>query len=658
MWQPALPRLAVRPSVLALALLLVWPAFARAQLDYADMVSRIETLLQEGVAAYEAGDVQAARLAVQRSYFEVFENLEGPIRINVSAADSYALEAEFGDIRQLILDGAPVDAVRARVASHIAAIRAVLPILEDGHRIVAEPPREEDPVAQPVAAEQPPTIDPHWEEVVAGIGRDIAAAADALEAGDADEAAALITRAHFDGYKNSLLETAVRRYVSQRRDIEFNAEFRRILALAADGQPARMVRASGAVLVDDLRAALPGLPLMGAAAERATTAADAAAPETDWSGVTTDIAAAMREAIDLAEAGERAAAAMLVQDTYFDVFEASGMEAQIGARDATFKAELEGYFSQLVAQIGQGASRAELEETAQAMAADMDRAADMLGAEGQSPLSLFVYALVIILREGVEAMLIVTAILTYLAKTGHSDKRATIVNSVVVALGASLATAVVLTLVLDASAASQEVLEGITMLAAAVVLFCMSYWLVSKAEAQKWTAFIKDKVDRSLTAGSLGALWFTSFLAVYREGAETVLFYRALTFGAGPVGLIGVGAGFLVGCLGLAVIYLLLRSGAMRLAIRPFFMVTGALLYAMAFIFLGNGVMELVEGRVIDPTLLGGFPQIPLIGIHPYVETLLPQVLLVLAALAAAAILARKTARQTASPQGGATHPR
>ncbi len=180
------------------------------------------------------------------------------------------------------------------------------------------------------------------------------------------------------------------------------------------------------------------------------------------------------------------------------------------------------------------------------------------------------------------------------------------------------------------------------MLLAAVVLFSMSYWLISKAEAQKWIAYIKDKVEDSISTGSLRALWFASFLAVYREGAETVLFYEALTIDADAAGISAIIGGFVVGCLLLCVVYFAMRFGAMRIAIRPFFMITGTLLYYMAFVFAGKGMMELIEGKVFEPTLVSWLPEIPMVGLFPYWQTLAPQFLLILALIPAVFFLMRR----------------
>ncbi|MGI6246447.1 MAG: FTR1 family iron permease [Pseudochelatococcus sp.] len=628
-------------------------AGARAGLDYASLVSRIDALLAQGLEDYRAGRVDDAKKAVQRSYFEIFENLEGPIRVNISARRSYQLESEFGAIRRLMTEGAPVAQVETRIRAHIAALDAIVPQLEKGHRIIAERADDAPQAApEPAADEMPKTIEPYWERAVETVNRRLLEAADALERGSRDEARELVRKGQFEGYKNSLLEAAIRQHVSQKRDAEFAAEFSRIVGLVNDGREPRLIRGSARVLNDDLTALLHGLPLVGTAKEQAAEAAPASA---DWNAVARRIADEVSRALALAAAGNPADAVGVLQDTYFDVFEASGMEARVGARDNAFKTRIEGHFSRLMALVRDGAPAPALREVANSLDTDVAQAAELLGgASAGSWSALFAASLLIILREGFEAILIVSAIIAYLVKTGHGDRRGVIVNSVVVALVASVITAILLKLVFRASAASQEVLEGATMLLAAAVLFFTSNWLLAKAEAARWSAFIEGRIDGAVSTGSLRALWFVSFLAVYREGAETVLFYQALTIDADTRGLVAIAAGFAIGALALVGVYQAMQKGALRLPIGPFFRVTGAILYVMAFVFVGKGVLELVEGKVIEPTLVARAPEIPLLGIHPYRETLLPQALFIAVTVLSLAIIWRRGRRQADAGTGAA----
>jgi high-affinity iron transporter len=166
------------------------------------------------------------------------------------------------------------------------------------------------------------------------------------------------------------------------------------------------------------------------------------------------------------------------------------------------------------------------------------------------------------------------------------------------------------------------------MLIAVVVLFSVSYWLISKVEAAKWQKFIREKVSAALEHGGGKALALVAFLAVYREGAETALFYQAL-FNEGPNVGVPLTLGILVGFAALAVIFTLFYRYGVRIPMRPFFTVTSILLYYMAFVFMGKGIRELQEGNLMKITVISGGPHVEAMGIYPSVETLTAQGILV-----------------------------
>jgi high-affinity iron transporter len=242
--------------------------------------------------------------------------------------------------------------------------------------------------------------------------------------------------------------------------------------------------------------------------------------------------------------------------------------------------------------------------------------------------SAFLQSFLIILREGFEAILVVGAVVAFLLKTGHRDTLPAIWKGTALGLLASGVTAVILATVLRALPASQEILEGATLLVAVAVLFSVSYWLISKVEAARWQQFIREKVNSALAHGGGKALALVAFLAVYREGAETALFYQAL-FNEGGHTAVPLTLGIIVGFVALGIIFTLFYRFGVRIPLRPFFTVTSALLYYMAFVFAGKGVRELQEGGAVPITLLSGFPHIELMGIFPSVETLLAQFVLI-----------------------------
>lgn len=622
-------------------------AHAEQELNYKAMIDEIGVIFQDAVVLYKKGDVKEAKKKAQSAYFHVFENLEGPIRINVSARKNAELEEEFIEIRKMIVAKQPVAVIEKRISDFMVELRAVLPELEGGDVLVAEASEESAPTAQEAKGESAApagNVEPVWQQAFNNVQAQLAKALEAYKKGDAKVAADLVIKTQFDDYKNSLLETSVRRNVSQARDYEHNSAFADIAGLMQNGAAPDKVEPQMTALVQALQEDLPGLPLVdGAASEKAVAKAEA--PDKDWTKVNAELFAEIDKAIALYEKGEAQDAVELVQDTYFDVFEASGMEGKIGARDAAFKAKLEGHFNLMISQMKAGATVEQIQGTFAALKGDFQKGAELLGKGADSPWALFIYSLMIILREGIEAILIITAIIAYLVKSGQTDKVKVIYNGCISALVLSVITALLVKWVFNASAASQELMEGGTMLLASVVLFSVSYWLISKAEAQKWSSYIKEKVGDSLSSKSMKTLWFAAFLAVYREGAETVLFYQALASGASSTGLTAVAGGFVVGSIALVGIYLGMRYGALRLPLRPFFLATGALLYFMAFTFAGNGMMELIEGKLFDSSLIAWMPTVQFMGIHPYLQTLVPQLFILLAAVVGLVIMAKGGAK-------------
>jgi high-affinity iron transporter len=167
----------------------------------------------------------------------------------------------------------------------------------------------------------------------------------------------------------------------------------------------------------------------------------------------------------------------------------------------------------------------------------------------------------------------------------------------------------------------------VTLLIAVCVLFSVSYWLISRVEAAKWQQFIREKVTNALEHGGGRALAFVAFLAVYREGAETALFYQAL-FNEGAHVIVPITLGILVGFAALAVIFTLFYRFGVRIPLRPFFSVTSVLLYYMAFVFVGKGIRELQEGNAFPITIIPGMPSVEALGIYATWQTLLAQVIL------------------------------
>ena len=618
---------ACRRFIACLLLLCMLPLAAQ---DFRAFADDIAQRLDATNELYQQGKTDEAKQKVQMAYFEVFENLEGPIRINISAQKSAEMEAEFGNIRRLIGNGAPKEEVQQRLRALRDEVQKVVPILESGHKLVAHG-----------AHSALDGIDPGWAVAYQALDDNLAAAVSAFEKGNGAEAKKRVQQAQYDGFKNSDMETTIRLQKSARAAEVINRQFAALMKQAGSDDSIDAFGYSVSTLLGDVQDALQGVPAPVSAAAQAD---DSATAGKDWSATQKELLNALAQATQTYQAGDTAKAVGQVQDTYFDIFEASGMENAVGARDANFKTELEGHFTKIVGLMNAGKDVASIQQEIAAFSAGLDKALELLGGN-QGGIALFFFSLTIILREGLEALLIVAAVIAYIHKSGHGDKQKVINNSVCWALGASVITALLFQWLLTNAAAGREILEGVTMLIATVMLFGMSYWLLSKVEAQHWKAYLQKKIGTSLSQGSLIGLWLTSFLAVYREGAETVLFYFALAADAKTALDYGyLFGGLAVGIVILAVVYLIMRYSVVRLPLKPFFIFTGIFMYLMAFIFAGKGVAELIEGKAFTPTLIGDGTLFPKwmgdwLGIMPYRETLLPQLVLLAAALFALWVL-------------------
>lgn len=340
----------------------------------------------------------------------------------------------------------------------------------------------------------------------------------------------------------------------------------------------------------------------------------------------------VHEADSLARAGHTADASRRALDGYL-AFEA--IESAVRARDAGVATRVERAFSDYRGFVGAG----RLDEAALARGRvdeALDRALQVATGEA-SVAVLFGQSFVILLREGLEAILIIGALTAVLTKAGAPERKRDIARGVVAALVFSVLTAVAFATLFQVSVASQEAIEGFTMLLAAGVLFWVSYWLVSKIELRRWMEFVRGQVGAALARGSGWALAAVAFLAVYREGFETVLFYAALFSSAGGApGAVGaITGGMAAGGVVLGVLYLAMQRFGLRIPLKPFFAITSGLLYLMAFSFAGQGVAELQEAGLISVTPLDWLPAIPFLGVFPTIQTALSQLVLALALLGA-----------------------
>ncbi|WP_068873932.1 MULTISPECIES: cytochrome c/FTR1 family iron permease [unclassified Phenylobacterium] len=322
------------------------------------------------------------------------------------------------------------------------------------------------------------------------------------------------------------------------------------------------------------------------------------------------------------QAGDRKQAEELALSAYLDGFEP--VEPLLRARDGALMARVEGAMGALRASLNRGAPPAEVAVQVRGLEALFDDAARALAPERASAASSFLGAFTILLREGVEALLIVIAMIAFLRKAERQDVLAYVHGGWITALVAGGLTWAAATYLISISGASRELTEGFGSLVSAVVLISVGVWMHGKAQAGAWQAYIRDKLSAALSKRSAWFLFLLAFIVVYREVFETILFFAALWSQGGQLAMVS-GAGLAVVCL--AVIAWALLSYSKRLPIAQFFSYSSILIAVLAVVLAGKGVAGLQEAGMLDVRPLAALPRIEVLGVFPTWEGLVAQLL-------------------------------
>ena len=242
-----------------------------------------------------------------------------------------------------------------------------------------------------------------------------------------------------------------------------------------------------------------------------------------------------------------------------------------------------------------------------------------------SPMSDLVASAIIILREGLEAFLIIIALLSLVKNLGLSKARKWIHTAWISATFLGFLTFILIEKIFTMSGASRELMEAFFTSLAVFMLFYTGFWLLSQSQ-KKWTSFITGQSKTELSQGNLWTFFSLAFVAVYREAAETVLFYQALL--ATTSNAFMTTAGFILGLSCLIFLCFGIYHYNIKIPLRKFFKITSALMFALSFILAGKASYELIEANYISQTSLSFIPTLEFLGIYPFVETLIPQMLL------------------------------
>ncbi|HEX8480695.1 MAG TPA: FTR1 family protein [Allosphingosinicella sp.] len=328
----------------------------------------------------------------------------------------------------------------------------------------------------------------------------------------------------------------------------------------------------------------------------------------------------LRQSLAAYEKGDRNAARELALSAYLDGFEP--VEAVLASRDAGLMARVERAMGELRSAISGGRPTAEVRERVAAMDALFDETERALAPDQGSAASTFLGAFTILLREGLEALLIVVAMLAFLRKADRAEMVRPVHLGWIAALAGGIATWWAATHLVSISGASRELTEGFGSILAAVILLFVGIWMHGKAQADEWQRYIREKVGQALSRKSAWFLFGLSFIAVYREVFETILFFTALSAEGRLAPLLG---GAATAAALLVVVAFLMFRFSRKLPIGKFFAYSSALIAVLAVVLAGKGVAALQEAGMIGVTPLDRAPRVEILGLYPTLEGLLAQ---------------------------------
>lgn len=303
------------------------------------------------------------------------------------------------------------------------------------------------------------------------------------------------------------------------------------------------------------------------------------------------------------------------------------VESALNNVDAALRMEIEHEMMALRTAIADGLSAEAVTAQTTKITILLDRATDRLSGSTLSPNTAFVSSLLILFREGLESILIISTIVAFVVRTGRRDALPYIHYGWIGAVVLGALTWSLARYMLSISGANREVTEGLTALLAAAMLLYVGWWLHSRSNAQAWTRYVREQLNSALATRTLWTMAGLSFLVVYRELFEMILFYETLWSQAGAVGHSAVIWGIATASALLVLIGGMILRYSVRLPIGPFFTVASTLLAVMAVIFVGNGIAALQAAGVLDVTNVRFF-SLPLLGIHPTIQSLVPQALI------------------------------
>lgn len=373
-----------------------------------------------------------------------------------------------------------------------------------------------------------------------------------------------------------------------------------------------------------------------------------------WSEVANEMTVILDQAYEAAAAGKGDEGATLVNNAYYQYYEKLGFEKNVmNAISGDRVSQVEYQFKMTRKTMRDGGADKEIKPLVDDLKSWLVKDAAILDSGASGNVNGFTklvtssagQAFLILIREGLEALLVVAAVIAYLVKSGNKRFAKWIYLGVVAGLAGSGLVAVLFTFLFGGSGPIQEISEGVCALIATLMLLWTSNWMLNKSSVEAWNNYIRNKTEavvagaqskvesgQGLSLGMVTSLAMLSFLAVFREGAETVIFYESIYSMSQDAH--GMWVGGLTAAAVLIVIFLILRFTSVKIPIGPFFLVTSILMAALVVIFAGGGIHALIEGDLIEGTYLSIVPTNDWIGLYPYVETIAAQVIAAIAVVA------------------------
>ena len=513
-----------------------------------------------------------------------------------------------------------------------------------------------------------------WSAVAKAINKQLAQGESDYRAGNAYQAGTDFQNAHWVNYDASNFSKVVNDTIGEDKQKALLQEFTDLETLAYQQNNADAITAKVSALSTDLTATAQTLdantslanPRDYAKQRDAQTAKerkqlDAVKKNSSkgkgdrtWSDVAKEMNVILDKAYKAATSGKGDEGSSLVNNAYYQYYEKLGFEKNVmNAISGDRVSQVEYQFKMTRKTMRDGGSQKEIKTLVDDLKSWLVEDAAILdggAANGVNGFTKFItssigQAFLVLIREGLEALLVVAAVIAYLVKSGNKRFTKWIYLGVLVGLAGSGLIAVLFTLLFGGSGPIQEISEGVCALIAMLMLLWTSNWMLNKSSVEAWNRYIRDKTETAVANaasrveagervgfGMVVSLAMLSFLAVFREGAETVIFYESIYSMSQDAH--GMWIGGLAAAAVLLVIFLILRFTSVKIPIGPFFLVTSILMAVLVVVFAGGGIHALIEGDLIDGHYLSTVPTNDWIGLYPYVECLAAQAIAAIAVIA------------------------